>query len=338
MRKLLSWLIVILFFILVISINTTKIDMTGGLDEFFDLSKWEDVTYWVQLISNTLFLVILYSTVLVTRKNRLIDENDDINKERVKLQNNKDKIITGNKRAVLDDYLELITNTDDKLKHRLYKLEVKRKRYYIMRMKKAIVRLDEEIERITKYRTALRSDIEQLKNIDLNVHAIGSSKKPVTFDTLFDIMDYTKPNKEITIGYSDTAEARKLIAKSPLSSVTTVFLSILAFGNILVINSDWKSVVLIMGAVSVAALLKLYNAVKDAEGIARNKLRALRKANDEIETFMSYDVACLKKIRDTLLQVNEKLEEPKNELLPALKKDVHNWDDILTIGPALDLV
>ena len=339
MKKFLTWAIVIIFFFLVISINTTKIDMSGGIADLFDFTKWQNVTYWVQLIANTLFLVMLYATILVSKKNALIETDEGIEDERTKLFSQKDIIISKNKRGLLDDYLELIVNTDEKLEERAYLLEVIRKRVNkaLIRwmFKRLIYRIDEEIELITKYRVALRSDIEQLKSIEFNIHKIARVKKPVTFDTLFDIMDVSKPNRKVRIGYSDNAEARKLIAKSPISSVITVFLSILAFGNVLTINSDWKSVVLIISSVTVAALLKWFNAIKDAETIAKNKRRSLAKANDEVGAFLNFPTDSLKQIRDAMFKKPEPKpiveKEKAIQQLPAIKKDVRDWQSILNV-------
>lgn len=319
MKKFLSWAIVVIFFFLILSINTTRINLEGGLEAFFDFTKWEDVTYWVQLIANTLFLVYLYSVMMLTKKNALIDEDKDIADFRTKLFGAKDEIIANNKRGLLDDYLDMVVNMDEKLDERAYALELRRKRF--IRFKGIVAKCDEEIATITKYRTALRSDIDKLKDIDLNVHAIVKPKKPVTFDTLFDIMDYAKPNKKIRIGYSDTAEARKLIAKSPFSSVTTVFMSILAFGNVLTWNTDTTSIIMLMGAVTIAALIKWYNAIKDAEMIARNKKRSLSKAYDEVTAFKNYPKENLEKLRVILFAEKDVKE----------KKDFRNWNRILTI-------
>lgn len=313
MKTVLSWVIVVLFFGLAISVNTTQID---GSVNVFDFERWEDVTYWVQLVTNTLFLVMLYSSILIAKKNKLIDESEEIAEERRKLFASKDLIIDQNKRGQLDDYLNLIVNTDEKLEDKAYKLELKRR--WMRRLRLGVKKIDTEIEAITKYRSALKNDIEKIRLIELNIHKIARSKRPVTFDSLFDIMDYERPNKRIRIGYSDTAETRKLIARSPLSSLLTVFLSILAFGNALIMNSDWKSVLLIMGSVTVAGLIKMFNAIKHAETIAKNKRRSLVKANDEVKSFMSYPVSNLDKLRDIMFAVEEK----------PFKRD---WDDILTI-------
>jgi hypothetical protein len=336
--RVLSWIIVFIFFALVLSINTTRIDMTGGLEAFFDFTKWQDVTYWVQLVANTLFLVVLYAVIMVSRKNKGIEDSTEIEAERKTLFQNKDTIIAKNKRGQLDDYLDMVVNLDEKLDDRIYKIEMLRKRLIRFRfmgfVRAWILSIDDEVEKITKYRIALRSDISQIRDIGLNVHKIARLKKPVTFDSLFDIMDVSKPNRKVKIGYSDTAEAKKLIMRSPISSVITVFLSILAFGNVLIVNSDWKSVALIMGSVTVAALYKVYTAIKDAEIIVKNKRRSLAKANDEVQAFLSYNVADLKLLRDIIFKKEEvkvMVKEEKPILVPATKRDTRNWDELLVI-------
>jgi uncharacterized protein YegL len=126
------------------------------------------------------------------------------------------------------------------------------------------------------------------------------------------MVDY-ETNKPISVGYSDTKEARSMVRKSPLSAFFTMFISILAFGNVLVANDDLRSVALIMLAVAFGGLTKIQNAYKHAERIAKNKRRALKKTNDMIKVFFTYDTNKLDMIKNAVYGIKETAEEKQIE-------------------------
>ena len=63
-------------------VNTSEIN-TGG--QFIDFERWQTLTYWTQLVANTLFLVMVYSTFLYRRKDELMNDNEQLEDEYKKI-------------------------------------------------------------------------------------------------------------------------------------------------------------------------------------------------------------------------------------------------------------
>jgi len=308
-----SWLGLFVGLAFVLMVNTSKVNVGG---QFIDISRWEDLTYWTQLVSNTIFLVMLYSTFLYKRKDELMVDNDDLENEYKELFKQKDEIINSKKKDQFEYYLKLVINLIERLDMFRYKLNLTIKRIDKKRSKTKYERIrdiSEQIDNIDRYIAALRDgNVEVLQKSDLDVNAIYVKQDEVNYDTIFNMVDY-ETNKPISVGYSDTKEARSMVRKSPLSAFFTMFISILAFGNVLVANDDLRRVALIMLAVAFGGLIKIQNAYKHAERIAKNKRRALKKTNDMIKVFFTYDTAKLDMIKNAVYGIKETAEEKQIE-------------------------
>jgi hypothetical protein len=308
-----SWLGLFIGLAFVLMVNTSKVNVGG---QFIDISRWEDLTYWTQLVSNTIFLVMLYSTFLYKRKDELMVNNEEIETEYKELFKQKDKIINDKKKDKFEYYLKLVINLIERLELYRYKLNISIKRLDKKRSKTKYERIraiSQEIEEVDKYIAGLRdANIEVLEASKLDINSIYVKQDEVNYDTIFNMVDY-ETNKPISVGYSDTKEARSMVRKSPLSAFFTMFISILAFGNVLVANNDLRSVALIMLAVAFGGLIKIQNAYKHAERIAKNKRRALKKTNDMIKVFFTYDTNKLDMIKNAVYGIKETAEEKQIE-------------------------
>ena len=90
-----SWIGLFIGLAFVLMVNTSKVNAGG---QFIDISRWKDLTYWTQLVSNTVFLVMLYATFLYKRKDELMVDNEEIETEYKELFTQKDKIINDKKK------------------------------------------------------------------------------------------------------------------------------------------------------------------------------------------------------------------------------------------------
>jgi hypothetical protein len=68
-----------------------------------------------------------------------------------------------------------------------------------------------------------------------------------------------------------------------------------------------------MLAVAFGGLIKIQNAYKHAERIAKNKRRALKKTNDMIKVFFTYDTNKLDMIKNAVYGIKETAEEKQIE-------------------------
>jgi hypothetical protein len=322
-----SWAGLIIGLAFVLMVNTSQIDAGG---QFIDLNRWKSLTYWTQLVSNTIFLVMVYSTFLYKRKDALMVDNEDIEKEYKELFEKKDKIINDKQKDIFEHYLKLVVNLIERLELHRYKLNMSIKKLDKKRSKTKYERIrviSDKIDEVDKYIAALRdANINELNKSQLDINSIYVKQDEINFDTIFNLVDY-ETNKPISVGYSDTKEARKLVSKSPFSAFGTMFISILAFGNVLVASDDLRSIALIMLAVIFGAIFKIQQAYKHAERIAKNKRRALRKTNDMIKVFFTYDNHNLELIKNAVYNIGE--EKPK-----IVKKTVED-DGKMEMPPSL---
>jgi len=314
-----SWIGLFIGLAFVLMVNTSKVNAGG---QFIDIRRWQDLTYWTQLISNTIFLVMLYSTFLYKRKDELMVDNEEIENEYKELFRQKDEIINSKKKDKFEYYLKLVINLIERLELYRYKLNISIKRIDKKRSKTKYERIrdiSERIDDIDKYIAALRDgNIDMLERSTLDVNAIYVKQDEVNYDTIFNMVDY-ETNKPISVGYSDTKEARNMVRKSPFSSFLTMFISILAFGNVLVANDDIRSVALIMLAVAFGGLIKIQNAYKHAERIAKNKRRALKKTNDMIKVFFTFDTNKLEAIKNAVYGIKRvEQEDEQFDMIPQL--------------------
>lgn len=307
--ELISWAGLIIGLAFVLMVNTSQIDAGG---QFIDLDRWKTLTYWTQLISNTIFLVMVYSTFLYKRKDALMVDNEEIENEYQELFKKKDTIINEKKKDAFEHYLKLIVNLIERLELYSYKLnrQIKHIDKSFSKTKYERIRaISEKIEEVDKYIAGLRdANIEVLNNSELDINSIYVKQEVVSFDTIFNMVDY-ETNKPISVSYSDTKEARKLVSQSPLSAFGTMFISILAFGNVLVASDDLRSIALIMLAVTFGAIHKIQQAYKHAERLMKNKRRALAKTNDMIKIFNTYDIAKLELVKNAVYKIDKVEEE-----------------------------
>lgn len=309
MKKLLSWVPVVITLAFAIMVNTSYIE-TGG--KFIDFSRWKELTFWVQIGVNTLLLTQIYARTLRKNKDDMIKSNDHIQELYVKLFSHKDRIIKENRKEDLNVFLSVYTNIVEKLENHIYYLE-KRIRRSIRHSRK--IYFANQHEKYEKY-------LASIKLLDFSdkqdIHSIKAKGNKNTFDTIFDLVDY-KSSRPISISYSDEKETTKKIAKSPLSSFVTMFTSIVAFGNLLIFSSDYQSMALIVLAVSFAAYNKYQRAIDDAKEIATNKSRSLERAVDTVEIFLSVKTENLDKMKSLVTEtVVETLPETNTFDIPNL--------------------
>lgn len=309
-----SWLGLTIGFAFVLMVNTSEIN-TGG--QFIDFERWQTLTYWTQLVANTLFLVMVYSTFLYRRKDELMNDNEQLEDEYKKLFAYKDTIINQKKKNEFEYYIKLIINLIERLEAFRYKLNINIKRWDKMPTRAKYTRIraySEQIESVDKYIAALMdAKVDVIQKSELDINAMNVKVEEINFDVIFNTVDY-ETNKPISVSYSDTREARRMVRKSPLSAFTTMFLSILAFGNILVANDDLRSTLLIMLAVAFGAMYKVQEAYKHAEKISKNKRRALKKTNDMIAVFLTYDINKLDAVKNAVYHIEEVVEEVVEEI------------------------
>ena len=155
--------------------------------------------------------------------------------------------------------------------------------------------------------------------MDVDVHSIPVRNRKINFDTLFDMVDY-KSSKPISIAYSEAKETNRKIAQSPMSSFATMFIAVVAFGNIMVWSDDWRSMLLITLTLVVASLIKISNALEDAKEIAANKSRAIEKSVDTVKIFNQVSSEQLTMMKSILMSEKQEDEiiEPTAQLVPIL--------------------
>jgi len=327
-----SWAGLVIGFGFVLMVNTSNID-TGG--QFIDIERWKSLTYWTQLVSNTVFLVMIYSTFLYKRKDELMINSDDLEEEYKELFSHKDTIINDKSKDNFEYYLKLIVNLVERLELYRYNLNVSIKRIDKNPLKRkhkryeAIRVLADKIDNVDKYIAGLKdANIKTIEESNLDINSIYVKQDEVSYDMIFNMVDY-ETNKPISVGYSDTKEARKLVSKSPFSAFITMFVSILAFGNVLVASDDWRSVVLIMFAVAFGGFMKVQSAYKHAERISKNKRRALKKTNDMIKVFFTYDITKLELVKNAVYNIESKVEEVKEE---TVVQEAYTTHDLLVLS------
>ena len=115
-------------------------------------------------------------------------------------------------------------------------------------------------------------------------------------DIVFDKVDY-QTNKPISIGYSETKDVKSKISKTPLSSLLTVFFSIMAFSTIFITTNNAFEIAQLLLALVGASLMKVRKANLDATKIVKNKHRALEKTNRSLEVFANYSQEQLQTLR-----------------------------------------
>ena len=313
MKSFLSWVLIAISLGFALLVNTSYIE-TGG--KFIDFSRWKTLTFWVQILVNTFLLTQIYAMRLRKKKDELIKENGHIDELYTKLFEAKDKIINNNKKEKLNIYLSVHTNLVEKLELYIYKLERKLRRA-IRKSKKILIA--EQHEKYEKYLSAIKLlDFDLIQKSEVDPHTIPTKARKISFDTLFDLVDY-KSSKPISISYSDTRETSKKIAKSPVGSFVTMFTAIVAFGNILVMSDDWRSMALITLTLIFSGIIKYAKAEEHAKEIATNKSRSLEKAVDTVKMFTILPEGDLDKMTNITLNepkiVTEVAEAPSKELL-----------------------
>jgi hypothetical protein len=316
----------------VLMVNTSSVDAGG---QFIDIERWKSLKFWTQLVSNTIFLVMIYSNFLYKRKDELMLDNKELEDEYEELFKNKDDIISGKKKTDFEYYLKLIVNLVERLELHRYQLNISIKRIDKNALKskhkryEAIQEIANKIDEVDKYIAGLKdANIEVLKSSEIDINSIYVKQDEVSYDTIFNMVDY-ETNKPISVGYSDTKEARKLVGKSPFSAFITMFISILAFGNVLVANDDWRSIALIMLAVAFGGMLKIQSAYKHAEHISKNKRRALKKTNDMIKVFFTYDITKLELVKNAVYNIESKVEE---EIVVDIEEKEITTHDLLVLS------
>ena len=312
MKSFLSWVLIAISLGFALLVNTSYIE-TGG--KFIDFSRWKTLTFWVQILVNTFLLTQIYAMRLRKKKDELIKENGHIDELYTKLFEAKDKIINNNKKEKLNIYLSVHTNLVEKLELYIYKLERKLRRA-IRKSKKILIA--EQHEKYEKYLSAIKLlDFDLIQKSEVDPHTIPTKARKISFDTLFDLVDY-KSSKPISISYSDTRETSKKIAKSPVGSFVTMFTAIVAFGNILVMSDDWRSMALITLTLIFSGIIKYAKAEEHAKEIATNKSRSLEKAVDTVKMFTILPEGDLDKM------TNITLNEPKivAEVAEAASKEL----------------
>ena len=313
MKSFLSWVLIAISLGFALLVNTSYIE-TGG--KFIDFSRWKTLTFWVQILVNTFLLTQIYAMRLRKKKDELIKENGHIDELYTKLFEAKDKIINNNKKEKLNIYLSVHTNLVEKLELYIYKLERKLRRA-IRKSKKILIA--EQHEKYEKYLSAIKLlDFDLIQKSEVDPHTIPTKARKISFDTLFDLVDY-KSSKPISISYSDTRETSRKIAKSPVGSFVTMFTAIVAFGNILVMSDDWRSMALITLTLIFSGIIKYAKAEEHAKEIATNKSRSLEKAVDTVKMFTILPEGDLDKMTNITLNepkiVTEVAEAPSKELL-----------------------
>jgi len=312
MKSFLSWVLIAISLGFALLVNTSYIE-TGG--KFIDFSRWKTLTFWVQILVNTFLLTQIYAMRLRKKKDELIKENGHIDELYTKLFEAKDKIINNNKKEKLNIYLSVHTNLVEKLELYIYKLERKLRRA-IRKSKKILIA--EQHEKYEKYLSAIKLlDFDLIQKSEVDPHTIPTKARKISFDTLFDLVDY-KSSKPISISYSDTRETSRKIAKSPVGSFVTMFTAIVAFGNILVMSDDWRSMALITLTLIFSGIIKYAKAEEHAKEIATNKSRSLEKAVDTVKMFTILPEGDLDKM------TNITLNEPKivTEVAEAASKEL----------------
>jgi len=307
MKTVLSWVLIVISLGFAILVNTSYIE-TGG--KFIDFSRWKTLTFWVQILVNTFLLTQIYAMRLRKKKDDLIKENGHIAELYQSLFTSKDDIINTNKKEQLNIYLSVHTNLVEKLELYIYKLE-KQLRRAIRHSRK--VEIAEQHEKYEKYLSAVKLlDFDLVQKSEVDPHSIPTKARKISFDTLFDLVDY-KSSRPISISYSDTRETAKKIAKSPLGSFVTMFLAIVAFGNILVMSDDWRSMALITLTLIFSGIIKYAMAEEHAKEIATNKSRSLEKAVDTVKMFSILSATDLDKMTSILLNDNTTESEQETE-------------------------
>ena len=301
MKTFMSWIVIVISLGFALLVNTSYIE-TGG--KFIDFSRWETLTFWVQILVNTFLLTQIYAMHLRKKKDELIKENKHIDELYDKLFKAKDEIINNNKKEKLNIYLSVHTNLVEKLELYIYKLEKKLRR--AIRHKKKVVIADQH-EKYEKYLSAVKLlDFELINKSEVDPHSIPTKASKISFDTLFDLVDY-KSSKPISISYSDTRETSRKIAKSPIGSFLTMFTAIVAFGNILVMSDDWRSMALITLTLVFSGIIKYGMAEEHAKEIATNKSRSLEKAVDTVKMFRILKEEELNKMTSIMLDEEYKV-------------------------------
>lgn len=286
--------------------------------DFIDTSKLYTFEFWVQLVANTVAVVYLYVTVLLGRKELIKATNQVLDDEYKKLFDHEDKIIASDKKSDLENYIRIVINIDEKIEMYVENLKSQKRKlerfyYRILFPKYRIKRkseLKKDIELYEKYRVAIMNfdskAIKELSNIDLTLPV---KHKDISYDIIFDKVDY-RNSKPISMGYSETSDTKQKIAKSPLSSAMSIFVSIFALSSIYLSISDIWSIAIIVIALFVAILFKARSAINDAKAIMGNKLRALEKTNRALEMFELLSVEKLSLLKHIVLGTTE---EPTKE-------------------------
>jgi hypothetical protein len=292
--------------------------------DFIDTSKLKTFQFWVQLVANTIAVVYLYVTVMLGRKEVIKATNQLLDDEYKKLFNHESKIIANGKKADLENYIRIVINIDEKIEIYVDQLKAQKRKLerfyykvffpnYRTKRKKS---LKDEIEKYEKYRVAIMNfdskALESLKDVDLTLPV---KHKEISYDIIFDKVDY-RNSKPISMGYSETADTKQKIAKSPLSSATSIFISIFALSSIYLSISDLWSIAIIVIALFVAMLFKARSAINDAKAIMGNKLRALEKTNRALELFDLLSNEKLRLLKNIVLGTTEEAKEPNKEEKP----------------------
>jgi hypothetical protein len=292
--------------------------------DFIDTSKLQTFQFWVQLIGNTVAIVYLYVTVLLGRKELIKATNQVLDEEYKKLFDHESKVIANGKKSDLENYIRIVINIDEKIEIYVDQLKSQKRKlerfYYKVffpkyRTKRKRI-LKDEIEKYEKYRIAIMNfdakALESLKDVDLTLPV---KHKEISYDIIFDKVDY-RNSKPISMGYSETADTKHKIAKSPLSSAMSIFISIFALSSIYLSISDLWSITIIIIALFVAMLFKARSAINDAKSIMGNKLRALEKTNRALELFELLSIEKLRLLKHIVLGTNEDPKETNKEELP----------------------